>query len=125
MKRQILSAFVFVLCFMSAQFGFVPLSDAQSAINPQKDLFGENMGDFIMMQWSAQNGAAEYFVYTSTSSEGPWALLFGVSDMSGGAKVHRTPEARLVDLCYKVEATDATGVVIRAYQPICVPKYTG
>jgi hypothetical protein len=45
--------------------------------------------------------------------------------MKGGAKVDRTPEARLKDLCYRVEATDESGAVIRVYQPICVPKYTG
>ena len=42
-----------------------------------------------------------------------------------GAKVDYTPDARLMDVCYRVEATDATGVVIRVYGPICVPKYTG
>jgi hypothetical protein len=26
-------------------------------------------------------------------------------------------------LCYKVEAQNATGTVIKTYEPICVPKY--
>ena len=125
MKRQILLAVVFAFCFLSGQFGLVGVSVAQWASNPSRDLFGENMGDFIMIQWSGHQGAALYHMYGSTSQDGPWTLLLSTPDMRGGAKVDRTPDARLMDLCYKVEATDASGAVIRVYQPICVPKYTG
>ncbi len=36
-----------------------------------------------------------------------------------------TPDARLKDLCYKVEAIDVKGNVIRRYEPVCVPKFVG
>ena len=125
MIRRLLLAGVLAVCSLSVQFGFVGDIDAQWASNPSRDLFGENMGDFIMIQWSGHQGAALYNMYGSTSPDGPWTLLLSTPDMRGGAKVDRTPDARLMDLCYKVEATNASGAVIRVYQPICVPKYRG
>jgi len=125
MKKRFLLAVSLATCFLSVQLGFVRHGDAQWSSNSARDLFGENMGDSITIQWTTQEGAAQYFVYQSTSSAGPWTVSFSVSDMRGGAKVIYTPDARLMDLCYKVEATDATGAVIKVYEPICVPKYAG
>jgi hypothetical protein len=35
----------------------------QWASNAQRTLYGENAGDFIILQWSLNDSAAEYFVY--------------------------------------------------------------
>jgi hypothetical protein len=89
-------------------------------------LFGENMGDFIILQWSLNDSATEYFVYRSTSPNGPseqTGMFSQGAARTGGAKVHETPDARLMDLCFKVEAIDAKGLVIEFYEPICVPKF--
>jgi hypothetical protein len=106
-------------------FALIPQSvaNAQWASNASRDLFGENLGDFIILQWTGENAAADYVVYEADSRNGPWIVSFSVADMRGGAKVVRTPDARVKDLCFKVEATDATKKVIRIYQPICVPKF--
>ena len=32
-------------------------------------------------------------------------------------------EVQTKDLCYKIEALDSNGRVIRQYEPICVPKW--
>ena len=37
--------------------------------------------------------------------------------------VDDAPDAEKVDLCYRVDAISATGTVIRAYEPMYVPKY--
>jgi hypothetical protein len=98
----------------------------QWASNAQRTLYGENAGDFIILQWSLNDSAAEYFVYRSMSLNGPWAQTGRFSQgaaSTGGAKVDDTPDARLMDLCYKVEAIDSKGLVIEFYEPICVPKF--
>jgi hypothetical protein len=110
----------------------VQLSQSQKARNPQSatnakgTLYGENMGDYIILQWALNDSATEYFVYRSTSLNGPWEQTGRFSQgaaSTGGAKVHETPDARLMDLCFKVEAIDGTGLVIEFYEPICVPKF--
>ncbi|HEX9271073.1 MAG TPA: hypothetical protein VGA01_02545 [Candidatus Binatia bacterium] len=42
---------------------------------------------------------------------------------TSGSKIDQTPDARKTDLCYKVEAINTLGQVIRIYQPMCVPKF--
>jgi hypothetical protein len=93
------------------------------ASNGANDLFGDNHGEYIMLKWEDTDEAAQYYVYSAMSPEGPWTLSFSLGDNLGGAKQDYTPDARLRDICYKVEATDLVGVVIRLYEPICVRKY--
>jgi hypothetical protein len=96
------------------------------ASNAQGTLYGENAGDFIILQWNLNDSIAEYFVYRSMSLNGPWEQTGRFSQgaaSTGGAKVDDTPDARLMDLCYKVEAVDSKGLVIEFYEPICVPKF--
>jgi len=84
------------------------------------------MRDFIVLQWALNDFAAEYFVYRSTSARGPWEELGRMSDAvarTSGSKIDQTPDARKTDLCYKVEAINTLGQVIRIYQPMCVPKF--
>jgi hypothetical protein len=68
--------------------------ETQWASNAQGTLFGENMGDFIILQWDLNDNAAEYFVYRSTSLNAPWEQTGRFSQgaaRTGGAKVHETP----------------------------------
>jgi hypothetical protein len=94
--------------------------------NSQGDLSGLNTGDQVVLQWSIDERAAEYVLFRSTSIEGPWNEIARIDDLAartGGAKVDITPDARLMDLCYKVDALNASGMVVRRYDPICVPKF--
>lgn len=95
------------------------------ASNAQRTLYGENMGDSIILDWDLNDVAAEYFVYRATSLNGPWVQVLRTSQSAastGGAKEDLTPDARLMDLCYKVEVIDTNGLVIETYEAICVPK---
>jgi hypothetical protein len=124
MNPRLPAAVLLVFCFFSLVSPFVRESNAQWASSSSRDFGGENRGDFIMLQWDPTDSAAWYFVYVAYSSNGPWSLLFETDNTpGGGAKVHMTPDARTRDLCYKVDAKDATGTVIKTYEPICVPKY--
>jgi hypothetical protein len=124
MKKNLIFAIsVFWLLSVYLCFITVEVSHAQWASNTSKDLFGDNEGDYIVLQWDDADGAAQYYVYTSTSLTGPWTLSFSLGDNLGGAKVDYTPDARLRDVCYKLEATDANGAAIKVYEPICVPKF--
>jgi hypothetical protein len=123
MNRRLPAAALLAFCFFSLQPPFVHVARAQWASNASGDLFGENRGDFILFQFLPTDSAALYLMYVGYSSNGPWSV-FGADDTAaGGARMHITPEARTTDLCYKVEAKDLTGTVIKTYEPICVPKY--
>jgi hypothetical protein len=97
------------ICFSIVQVSLVAVSDAQWATNPEGDLFGENLGNSIILQWNVNDKATEYIVYRSTSINGPWEVngRFPQS-VAGRVTEEITPDAHLIDLCYKVEATDTT-----------------
>src|SRR5215510_132629 len=99
----------------------VEISEAQKsgktqwASNAQGTLYGENMGDSIVLNWELDDRAAEYFVYRATSLNGPWKQVLRppqAAATTGRARVDLTPDARLMDLCYEVETIDARGLVI-------------
>jgi hypothetical protein len=94
--------------------------------NSKADLTGWNMGDQVALWWSRDDRAAEYVFYRATSLDGPWEEIFR-QDLetagASGAAVDGTPDARLMDLCYKVKALNTKGKVVRKYEPICVPKF--
>jgi hypothetical protein len=125
MTKQLIVLVLLLLSFLILQITFVGDINAQWASTPSGDFGAVNHGDLIALQWDSEDAATQYFVYLASSSSGPWTLLFSVNDNTGGAKIHRTPDARTMDLCYKLEAKDATDTVIKTYEPICVPKYTG
>ena len=90
--------------------------------NLATDLSGHNVGDSIELWWADDERATDYVVFRASSIQGPWQELFRRPvDRPNG--VDFTPDARLVDLCYKLEARDAAGLAIRIYQPICLPKF--
>lgn len=94
--------------------------------NKAVDLSGLNMGDQIVLWWTIDDRATEYILFRSTSVDGPWVERFRMDDIAaatGGGKVDITPDARLLDLCYRVEAINALGQIVRTYEPICVPKF--
>jgi len=62
----------------------------------------------------------EYVIYRSYSIDGHWMELGRVPLTTA---VDITPEAEIRDLCYKIEALDSGGKVIRRYEPICIPKW--
>lgn len=74
MKKALARVLRLFLCALSVQLGFVPLGLAQSASNANNDLAAINHGDFIAMQWDDAEGAAQYWIYISTSLLGPWTL---------------------------------------------------
>jgi hypothetical protein len=97
-----------------------------SAGNTRGDLWAENQGDQIVFNCAYHDGTTEYIVYRATSASGPWAELGRMPDdvaRTSGRKIDDTPDARLMDLCYRVEAINGKGVVIRRYEPMCVPKF--
>lgn len=90
--------------------------------NRNADLSGGNEGDFIHLTWSPEERAKEYIIFRALSIEGPWEEL-GRRPGHRPNAVDFTPDARLHDLCYRVEAVDANGRVIYRYEPVCVPKF--
>jgi hypothetical protein len=117
---------LFFLLFFPLLLFAAGMARAQGASNAADDLTGENMGDFIALWWSDEPSSVLYVMYRATSRNGPWQEIGRIeSDVSrtSGGKVDYTPDARLKTLCYKVEALDAAGRVVRAYQPMCIPKY--
>jgi hypothetical protein len=108
----------------TAEAAILVNSPLQMGQNAGRDLWGYNRGDFIVFQFEAQEGTAHYVVYRSSSPTGPWEEVAYIrGDSSRSSKVDVTPDARLMDLCYRVDALDASELVLRVYEPMCVPKF--
>ncbi len=125
MKKFLAIAISLVVCVLTIQLSFIAVVRG-GVINPQGDLWGANKGDQIVFNWVYQDGTTKYIIYRSLSVNGPWDVLDEIDDVAArtsGSKEDETPDARLKDLCYKVEAIDAKGKVIRTYEPMCVPKF--
>lgn len=91
--------------------------------NRKGDLSGLNSGDAINLWWEDDEKAAEYLIFRGLFVEGPWEEIFRRPGPHAYNGVDLTPEARLRDLCYRIEAVDSKGRVVRRYEPICVPKF--
>ncbi len=92
----------------------------ETVSNEAVDLSGGNMKDQVHLTWGYAEGAIDYVIYKAYSVDGPWIKLGNVPLTNA---VDITPEAQTKDLCYKIEALDSKGKVIRVYEPICVPKW--
>jgi len=88
--------------------------------NKNVDLTGTNMKNRIYLVWDFEKKTHEYIIYHAYSIDGPWTMIGGAPSVSA---IDGTFEAQTRDLCYKVEAWDVKGKVIRVYEPICVPKW--
>jgi hypothetical protein len=96
------------------------------AQNPQGDLTGENWRDYIILQWLPQDGAKTYIIYRALSVSDPWIELVrqdGELVRSTGGVLVLTELARTNSLCYKVEAVNDVGQLVRVYEAVCVPKF--
>ena len=91
--------------------------------NAKGDLRGLNMQDQIGLWWSREEDASEYVIYKAYSIDGPWTEWYRGYAGEPMNEVDITPEAETRDLCYKIEALNSNGKVIRRYEPICVPKW--
>lgn len=100
-------------------------SPNHTVANIKRDLWGWNMGDQIRLGWAIDDRAMEYVLFRARSLKGPWVERSRIEALAikTRAPVDVTPDARLEDLCYKVEAVNARGNVRRRYEPICVPKF--
>jgi len=93
--------------------------------NKKVDLSGSNMKTQIHLTWGYTEGVSEYIIYKAYSIDGPWIEWERSYAGEPTNTVDITPEAQTRDLCYKIEALDSNGNVIRIYEPICVPKWQG
>jgi hypothetical protein len=94
--------------------------------NPHGDLTGENWRDYIILQWLPEEGAKTYIIYRALSVSDPWLELARKDDelvRSGQALQDITELARTNSLCYKVEAVNDLGQLVRVYDFVCVPKF--
>jgi len=97
-----------------------------SAQNLQGDLTGENWRERIILLWLPQDGAKTYIVYRALSVKDPWVELVrkGDKEVRGFGGIEDATElARTNSLCYKVEAINDVGHLIRVYETVCVPKF--
>jgi len=88
--------------------------------NRKRDFSGLNNGDFVALWWEQDKRASEYVISRAFASDGPWEELARVPLSSG---TDFTSEAKLKQLCYRIEALNASGNVIRSYEPICIPIF--
>jgi hypothetical protein len=117
---------LFFLLFFPLAFLAVDPARAQVGANARNDLLGDNMGDYIVLWWAQDRSTTTYVMYRSTSQTGPWqeiARIDAAFSRTGGGIIDDTTDGRLMTLCYKLEALDGAGRVVRAYQPMCIPKY--
>ncbi|GBD98465.1 hypothetical protein BMS3Abin07_00479 [bacterium BMS3Abin07] len=87
------------------------------------DLEGSNLGPpyGILLYWSREVGTKEYIFYRAFSSKGPWEKIFDLpGDYWSGAAVDVTPYLTEREHCYRIEAVNEKGRVIRKYEPVCV-----
>lgn len=90
--------------------------------NKARDLSGGNKGDLIHLVWADDENATEYIIFRGFSTKGPWEEI-GRRPQDRPNAVDLTPDARLRDLCYRIEAVDAAGRVVRRYEAVCVPQF--
>ncbi|MBI2451142.1 MAG: hypothetical protein HYV52_02265 [Parcubacteria group bacterium] len=93
--------------------------------NSANDLVGNNNLESIGLIWDREEGAVEYVIFRSDFISGPFVefrrIRAGIEIRANTEDI--TPDARTKTLCYKIEARDIAGKIIRIYEPICVPKW--
>jgi hypothetical protein len=97
-----------------------------SAQNAAQDLTGENWINRIILLWHGPDGATTYVVYRALSRNAPWVEVARAADKdvkAFGGYENITDLAQTNDLCYKVDALNDLGQLVRAYESVCVPKF--
>jgi len=90
--------------------------------NSKVDFSGTNIGDSIHFSWAPAEHAKEYVLFRAYSIDGPWTEVAPIpGSLTNGVNI--TSEARERTLCYRLEARDDKGNIVKSYEPICVPKY--
>jgi len=93
--------------------------------NSKNDLLGSNDLESIGLWWDREERATEYVLFRSESINGPFVeigtLPAGLQRRTNATDF--TPDALIKTLCYKIEALDDKGTVIRVYEPVCIPKF--
>ena len=90
--------------------------------NTKVDFLGTNFGNSIVFNWSPADYVKEYVRFRAYSINEPWEEEGRIpGSLTNGVDI--TPEARERTLCYRLEARDTQGSVVRNYEAICIPKY--
>jgi len=99
--------------------------------NANNDLDGINNGDYLQFGWTKLPPGTTQIVFSrASSSNGPWTQVGTIEDLSG-----LPPERSFVytdgwlvppdganDYFYKMDAFSATGVLLKSYAPVFIPK---
>jgi hypothetical protein len=126
MAKIVLAMIVFCIFGLCEGVAIPDVFKLISAQNPQGDLTGENWRDRIILLWLPKDGAETYIVYRALSIKDPWVELVrkGEKDVvSFGGIEDATELAQTNSLCYKVEAVNDAGQLVRVYEAVCVPKF--
>lgn len=93
--------------------------------NPKNDLTASNDFESISLLWDRDDRAAEYVIFRSESTSGPFAEIGRVPaglDFRTNASDF-TADVQTKTLCYRIEARDVSGRTIRVYESVCVPPW--
>ena len=117
-----------VICILSFSDESVAQEVLKSvrAQNPSGDLRGENWRVRIFVMWPAQEGAKTYIIYRALSVNEHWVELAQKKNeevIDSGTYEDITDLAQSNSLCYKIEAVNEVGQLLRVYEAVCMPKY--
>ncbi len=99
--------------------------------NANNDLIGINNGPYLQFTWSSLPGGTTQIVLSrSSDSSGPWTVVLISDDPSGQPPVASfvytdhalVPPDGANDYFYKIDAFSATGLLVKSYAPVFIPK---
>ena len=83
-----------------------------STANEDTTLVGNSKNGHVNLTWEPEEGAAQYVVFRSVSSSGPW-IEIGRRSADGSDAVDFAPNLKLENICYRIQALDSNGQAIR------------
>jgi len=104
--------------------------------NADGDLSATNMGDYLQIGWGGlPDGTAKIVFSRAPTKDGPWTevlidefpddLTFSGSIIYSSRSPELVPLDTAHDYFYKLEAFLSTGVLLKSYSPVFVPKFVG
>lgn len=101
--------------------GSAPL---QQVSNENGDLKAENIGDGVLLEWSALPPlASRILIYIASSPSGPWELYFDSFLSSAGSdSTIAAIDARHSDYFFRAQAQDSSGQILKEYGIVSVPR---